>query len=283
MIQIITDTTSCLAPEVAEKFNIPVIPQVINFGEESYLEGVDMNINQFMERLRIKNQMPKTAAPPPELFIEQFSKYAHDGHTILCIHPSSEISGTVRSAQIAAQDFPDSDIRVFDSRIVSSPLGTMVEHAAKWSAQGVDADTIIARLKDLSNRCRVYFLVATLDFLAKGGRIGGAQALVGSLLQIKPILCLHEGKVDRYESERTHKRALERLVEIILSQIPPDGTGDLTVLHAGVPNEGNELAEKLSKATNQPHVRVFDMPPAIVTHAGPGILGAGFFVKGDRN
>lgn len=280
MVQIITDSTACLNPEYASKYGISVIPQVINFGEESFYEGVNMSIKEFMDRLQSKNQTPKTAAPPPELFIEQFSRMSNQGQTILCIHPSSDISGTVRSAQIAAQDFPELDIRIIDTRVVASPLGSMVEHAAEWAADGIDADTIVTRLQDLSNRCRVYFLVASLDFLARGGRIGGAQALVGSILQIKPILCIHEGKVDRYESERTHKRALERLIEIVVSQIPHNGTGDLTVLHAGVQDEGRELAARLSKAIHQPYVRVVDMPPAIVTHAGPGILGAGFFIHG---
>lgn len=279
MVQIITDTTACLSPEVARRYHIPVIPQVINFGTDSFYEGINMDNAAFMARLQSSPDLPKTAAPPPELFIEEFSRLAGLGETILCIHPSTDISGTVRSALVAAKDFPDLDIRVIDTRVVASPLGQMVELAAAWAEQGLDADTIVARLEDLTRRCRLYFLVATLDYLARGGRIGGASHLLGSVLQIKPILKLQDGKVDQFERERTHRRAVSRLKEIICEQAPLDGTGYISVLHAGVPEEGALLAGELSVLAHQPEVPVVDVPPAIVTHGGPGILGVGFFVK----
>jgi DegV family protein with EDD domain len=279
MVQIITDTTSCLPVEFAKQYHIPVIPQIINFGNESYYEGVELDNAGFMARLKSSSELPKTAAPPPELFSEEFQRLAILGEPIICLHPSAEVSGTVRSALIAKQDFPELDIRVIDSRIVGSPLCTLVQLATQWAAEGLDADTIVARLESLIKRARVYFLVATLEYLKKGGRIGGAQALLGSVLQIKPILCIHEGRVDRYESERTHKRALERLKQIVVEQIPPDGAGYLSVMHAGVPDEGQALAEELVKLVNQANVPVYDVPPAIITHGGPGILAASFFVK----
>jgi DegV family protein with EDD domain len=279
MIHIITDTTSCLSPEVARKYQIPVIPQVINFGEESFLEGVDIDIHEFMRRLKTSEALPKTAAPPPELFIKEFNRLASPDDTIICIHPSADVSGTVRSATIAAQDFPDFDIRVIDTRLVSSPMATMVTLAAEWVCEGLDADTIIARLSDMTNRCRIYFLVNTLEYLARGGRIGGASALLGSVLQIKPILRLHDGRVDQYERERTQKRAIERLKEIVLEQIPVDGTGYLTVMEADAHEQAVNLANDLKLLTNQKQVAIYDMPPAIITHGGPGILGVGFFIQ----
>ena len=279
MVQIITDTTSCLPIDFASKYHIPVIPQVINFGNESFYEGVDLDNAGFMARLVKSNELPKTAAPPPELFSKEFLRLAPRNEPILCIHPSAEVSGTVRSATIAAQDFPELDIRVIDSRIVGSPLCTMVQMAALWAAEGCDADVIVSRLKTLSDHCRVYFLVATLEYLQRGGRIGGAQALLGSVLQIRPILCLNNGSVDRYESERTNKRALARLKEIVVEQCPSDGTGFLSVMHAGVPEEAQKLADELGKLVNQPDVLICDVPPAIVTHGGPGILAASFFTQ----
>jgi DegV family protein with EDD domain len=280
MVQIITDTTSCLPTDFAQRYHIPVIPQIINFGSETFFEGIELDNAGFMERLRKSVELPKTAAPPPELFSEEFQRLAALNEPILCIHPSAEVSGTVRSALIAKQDFPDLDIRVIDSRIVGSPLCTLVQLAAQWAAEGDNADVIVARLESLIRRSRVYFLVATLEYLKRGGRIGGAQALLGSVLQIKPILCLHDGHVDRYESERTHKRALQRLKQIVIEQIPPDGAGYLSVMHAGVPDEGQALADDLSKLVNQADVPVHDVPPAIITHGGPGILAASFFVSG---
>jgi DegV family protein with EDD domain len=278
MVKIITDTTSCLSLEVAQKYDISIIPQVITFGEESYLEGQDMDITTFMKRLRSSRELPKTAAPPHDLFIKEFLQVVPSGEPILCIHPSIEVSGTVRSAEVAKREFPGADIRIIDTRTVASPLGTMVELAAQWVEKGDTADAIESSLNKYIKRCKVYFLVTTLEYLIKGGRIGGASALIGSVLQIRPILTIQDGRVNVYEKERTDRRALSRLKEIVVNQIPHDGTGLLSVMHAGVPEEGHALADDLSKLINQPNIPVVNVPPAITTHGGPGILGVGFFI-----
>jgi DegV family protein with EDD domain len=171
------------------------------------------------------------------------------------------------------------DIRVIDTRVVASPLGTIVEEAAKWAAEGRDVEAVIAGVESLIRRCRLYFLVATMDYLARGGRIGGATHLLGSVLQIKPILAMREGKVDTYEKERTHRRAVARLKEIVCDQAPLDGSALLTVMHADVPDEARAFAAELGRIVQQADVPISDVPPAIVTHGGPGILGVGFFVK----
>jgi DegV family protein with EDD domain len=279
MVKIITDTTSCLPLEISNRYQIPVIPQIINFGEESYYEGRDMDNVAFMTRLKTASQLPKTAAPPPELFVEEFKRLVPLGEPILCIHPSTEVSGTVRSAIVAARDFPEADIRVIDTRVIASPLGTIVQLAAEWADEGCNVEIITERVDSMIKRCRVYFLVSTLEYLARGGRIGGASALLGSVLQIKPILCLKDGKVDQFERERTYKRALTRLKEIVIEQAPHDGGAYLSVMHAGVPEAANTLAAELGSMINQLYVRIADMPPAIITHGGPGVLGVGFFIQ----
>lgn len=279
MVHIITDTTACLPSGVAERYQIPVIPQIINFGSDSYKEGSEMGIQEFMKRLRASKELPKTAAPPPELFAEEFQRLVPTREPIVCIHPSAVVSGTVRSATVAAMDFPGADIRIIDTRLIASPLGTIVEQAAQWAQAGLEADTIVARIEDMMRRCRIYFMVDTLEYLARGGRIGGASALVGSVLQIKPILTLVDGRVEPYERERTHRRAVARLKEIVHEQIPGGGTGFLTVMHADVLEEASRLAAELGAEVNQHHVPISDLPPAIITHGGPGILGAGFFTR----
>src|SRR5512147_843214 len=145
MVKIITDTTAGLPPDVARRYNIPVIPQIIIFGNDSYKEGIDLDIEGFMQRLVTSPELPKTAAPPPELFMEEFERLVPLNEPILCIHPSAEVSGTVRAALIAAKDFPDADIRVIDTRVVASPLATMVQMAAEWAEAGKSADDIQAR------------------------------------------------------------------------------------------------------------------------------------------
>jgi DegV family protein with EDD domain len=276
MVKIITDTTAGLPAEIAEGRDIPVIPQVVTFGQDSYLEGIEIDTATFMVRLTASKELPKTAAPPPELFTEHFRRFAAMGETILCIHPSTDLSGTVRSATVAAQDFPDADIRVIDTRSVAAPLATMVRLATDWADEGLDADTIVARIEDMIPRWQIYFLVSTLEYLAKGGRIGGASALIGSVLRIKPILSLVNGRVEPFEKERTHKRALGRLIELVEQRCPPRDSSYLAVMHAGVPEQGAELAHELGRRLAIADVRVSDVPPAIVTHTGPGLLAVGF-------
>jgi DegV family protein with EDD domain len=279
MVKIITDTTASLPDETARRYDIPVIPQVIVFGTDSYLEGIEIDKATFMERLKTSRELPKTSAPPPDLFVKEFERLVPEGEPILCIHPSSEVSGTVSSATVAARDFPDADIRVIDTRFIAGPLATMVILAAEWAVAGDDADTIGARLRDLTSRCRLYFMVATLEYLARGGRIGGASALLGGVLQVKPILTFQDGQVNQFERERTHKRAVARLKELVLQQIPRDGGGHLSVLHAEVPDQGQALADDLGAQLGLSRVPIYDIPPAIVTHAGPGVLGVGFFAS----
>ncbi len=277
MTHIITDTTSTLTPSEAEQFGIPLIPQIVNFGEESFYEGRDLDIETFLKRLKNSRTLPKTAAPPPELFAEQFQRLAPTGEPIICIHPSAEVSGTVRSATVAAMDFPSADIRIIDTRLIASPMATLVLLAARWARQGISADVIVNNIKQMIPRCRIYFLVDTLEYLARGGRIGGASALLGSVLQIKPILMLRDGKVDQFEKERTLRRALMRLKEVVIEQIAPGEQGYLSIMHAGVLEQGQALAEELKASLGLAQVPIREVPPAIITHGGPGILGVGFF------
>jgi DegV family protein with EDD domain len=277
MITIITDTTSGLPREIASKYNIPVIPQIINFGDKSYYEGTDMDNAMFMKMLIASKELPKTAAPPPELFIQEFNKLVPSGGQIICIHPSAEVSGTVRSALMASKEFPEADIRVIDTRTIGSPLATLVELAAEWAKQGKTADEIEKKIKQLIPCTRVYFLVDTLEYLAKGGRIGGASALLGSVLKIKPILVLKEGKVDQFEKERTQKRAINRLIELVKTQAAKECEAYISVMHAAVPELARSFADTLCVEFKLKDVPILDVPPAIVTHGGPGILAAAFF------
>lgn len=277
MVKIITDTTAGLAADTVKHYDIPVIPQVIHFDGDSFLEGVDIDNAGFMQRLKASHNLPKTAAPPPELFVEQFEKLVPTCDTIFCIHPTSELSGTVRSAQAARSEFPKADIRIIDTRVIGSPLATMVSLASEWAASNVNADTIESRIRAMIPRCHVYFVVATLDFLARGGRIGGASALLGGMLQIKPILSLHDGKIDLLERERTQKRAIQRLMELTTQHIARDGNGYLSIMHAAVPDQARDLADELCKRLSITGAPILDVPPAIVVHGGPGILAVAFF------
>jgi DegV family protein with EDD domain len=279
MTRIVADTTCGLTPDAARDAGIPLISQVISFGEETYREGVDMNHAQFMERLRSGRDLPKTAAPYPGDFIAAFEPIVRTGESIVCIHPSSDVSGTVRSAAVAKESFPGADIRIIDTRTVAGPLATLVLEAQHQATAGASADEVEACVRGLSPRARIYFLVDTLEFLQRGGRIGGAAALVGSILHVKPLLVFVDGRVEPLERERTRKRALARLKELVLQNAAPGPDGHLSVMHAAAPDAAAALAAELEAELGTTETPVMDMAPAIVTHVGPGALAAGFFTR----
>jgi DegV family protein with EDD domain len=187
------------------------------------------------------------------------------------------LSGTVRSAETARLDFPELDIRVIDTRLVASPLGVVVHRAGIWALQGLSADLICAEIFKLSQRSKVYFLVATLDYLAKGGRIGSASALIGNAFQIKPILTINDGKIEQFSKERTFSKSLNRLKKLILDQYPSKNDGHLTIMHADNSELANALAAEFEKTLLIPTHLVSDLPPAVIAHAGPGSIAVGFF------
>lgn len=277
MTRVVADTTCGLPPDVYRKLNIPMIPQVINFGADSYREGVDIDAAGFMARLRSGKDLPKTAAPYPGDFIEVFKECHDAGESIICIHPSAEVSGTVRSAEIAKQDFPGADIRIVDTRTIAGPLASIVLEADALAKQGAGPDEVEALARSLMPRARIYFVVDTLEFLRRGGRIGGASALVGTVLQIKPILTFREGRVDQFEKERTKKKALARIKEVILAESARGPEARISVMHADAREQAEELAKELREALAAGEVPVMDLVPAVVTHAGPGTLAFGFF------
>ncbi len=277
MLKIVTDTTACVPAAIKEQYGITVVPQMIHFGEDSYTEGIDIDISHFLILLKNSGILPKTSAPPPDLFRNIFSNSADPDQPILCIHPSSDLSGTIRSAETARLDFPELDIRVIDTRLVAGPLGVLVHRASIWAAQGRSADLICEELTKLSCRSKLFFLVATLDFLAKGGRIGGASALIGNALQIKPILTLTDGKVEQYAKERTFNKSLQTLKSLVLEQYPKKEDGHLTIMHADNPVLAKEIATELEKSLSIQTPLISDLPPAIITHVGPGSIAVGFF------
>jgi len=277
MVHIIADTTSGLSAENAARYDIPVIPQIINFGQDSYRECEEMDSAMFLARLLESDVLPQTAAPPPEWFHEPFRRFSADGEPILCIHPSAKVSGTVRSAMVAKQSFPDADIRVMDTLSLGGPLAWMVTRAAEWAEAGEDADTIWSRLEDMRARQRIHFTVNTLEYLQRGGRIGGAKALLGNLLSIRPILDWVDGQVEPLTNERTRKRAMRTIVRIAFETAPRDRDPLFSLMHAAAPDVADEMANQLRDEPGHASLIVQDLVPAIVTHGGPGAMGLGYF------
>jgi DegV family protein with EDD domain len=277
-VRVVTDTTAALPRAYVEAHHVENVPQIILFGEESFQEEYEISFADFVRRLRASKQLPKTAAPPPGLMIEAYRRQLAEADTILSLHPSTEVSGTVRSAQTAKEEaFPDADIRILDTRTVGANLASMVMVAVEWAESGVSADEIVERLQAMIPRGRIYFLVATLEYLQKGGRIGGASALIGAMLQIKPILQLRDGRVEPLEKVRTYHQALQRLKELVIEQCPRDPSAHLSVMNADQVEAAERLARELESMLGAKHVPVYNVGASITAHGGPGILAVAFF------
>ncbi len=277
-VRIVTDTVASLLPEYLAAHPIPVVPQIVNFGEESLLENVQLTYPEFIRRLKSSAQLPKTAAPPPGEFIKVYESLLREAKTIISIHPSTDVSGTVRSALTAKEtSFPNADIRILDTRQVGSNLAAMVMDAAEWAGQGVSADEIMSRLQAMVPRGRTFFVLSTLEYLQKGGRIGGAAGLIGTALQIKPILELRDGRVEPLEKIRTHNHALERLEELVVKSCPRAPQAHLAIMQADDLDTAQRLATRLQAALGLDRIPIYALSASITTHAGPGAVGAGFF------
>ena len=278
MTIIVADTTCGLPRKLLEERRIPLIPQIVTFGEESYHDDKDLDTATFLSSLKASPTLPKTSAPEPALYYPVFEEAGKRGESVIVVAPTSKASGTVRSAETAAQDFPGVDIRVVDTQTVSCNLGSLVLVADDMAKAGKSADEIVAKLSDLIPRGRLYFVVDTLEYLAKGGRIGGAKKLLAELLEIKPILQVKEGQIEPFEQQRTKRRALARLVETVIESCRGGEDAHLCVLQVDAEEEAQALAEELMSKVRVSNIPIYELPPAIVVHAGPKAMGVGFFL-----
>lgn len=278
MTIIVADTTCGLPRNILNERGIPYVPQVVIFGEDSYHDDEGLDTPTFLQKLKAAPVLPKTAAPEPPLYFPIFEDAKKRGESVVVVAPTSKASGTVRSAETAAQEFPGLDVRVVDTLTISCNLGSMVLVADDMAKAGKPADEIVAKLNDMIPRGRIYFLVDTLEYLAKGGRIGGAKKLLAELLEIKPILQIRDGQVEPFEQQRTKKRALARLVEVVTEQCKGGDEAHLCVLQVEAQEEAEVLAEELKSKVHVSEIPIYKLPPAIVVHAGPRAMGVGFFV-----
>jgi DegV family protein with EDD domain len=268
-VRIVTDSSADLSTDEVARLGIEVVPLSIRFGDEEYTDGVDLTVEQFYEKLASSADLPETAAPAPGAFEAAFRRQAEAGaDAIVCINLSSGLSATYQSAQTAASA-SDLDVRVVDSRSITSGLGTQVTLAAEAAAGGGSADEVVALVESLVGRTHVMGALDTLDNLKKGGRIGGAQALLGSLLSIKPLLDISSGEVAEAGKARTRRKALEWLRDQIFT-LP--AVEHLCVAHGMAPDLDDMLA-LLAPRYPADAIRVTTIGPTIGTHGGPRVMG----------
>lgn len=273
-VKIVTDSTADIPADLAGTLNIHVVPLKVHFGKDSYEDGVDLHAADFYKKLKEESVMPTTSQPTPNQFEEVYRALYQESKTeIISIHLSSKLSGTFQSAHIAQQTIgEDIPLHVIDSKRASYAIGVIVVEAAQMAAQGSSATQILERIEEMLQDTKVYFMVDTLEYLQKNGRIGKASALMGSLLKIKPILSLtDEGEVYPFEKVRGNKKAEQR----ILAELTKQFNGK--PLHVGISHAQAEEEAKyfMTKIRDQFDLRqevITSIGPVIGAHVGPGTL-----------
>lgn len=275
-VRVVTDSACDLPPELVEQHSIGVVPLSIRFGDEELIDREQLSVEEFWRRCAASDDLPSTAAPAPGQFETVFRSMAAEGaEDIVVVSLSGALSATIQSAELAARDVADViRVHVVDSRSVTMGLGTMVLAAAQAAEAGQDASTIVASVNDMAQRTRVIGALDTLENLRKGGRIGGAKAMLATALSIKPIIEVIDGVVEQAGKQRTRSRALSFIVDQVVAD--RDRIDGLAVLHAEC-SDVEQFVSMLREAIPElSEIVVGRIGPVIGTHAGMGTIGVAY-------
>lgn len=274
-VHLVCDSTADLDPAFRAAHTVRVVPLKVIFGEEVFADGVDISAEEFYARLAAPGPFPRTSQPTPAEFEEVFRELGADGGSIVCTTISADLSGTYASATQARAALPGLDIRVIDTRSVAVGHYAAVREAVRVIESGGDADGVERAVGAVRATDRVLFTVETLEFLRRGGRIGGARALLGSMLDIKPILEIRDGVIEPVGRVRTYPRAIDRVVEECKQAAEAWGGAELVIAHADRPRIAAELVERMRPlVSGEPALTV--VGPVVGCHSGPGAIGVGF-------
>ena len=277
-IAVVTDSTTYMPPELVKKYNISVAPQVLIWGDQTYKDGVDIESGEFFTRLKTAKVMPTTSQVAVISFQEIFQALVDQGHEVLALLVSSKLSGTVQSA-MQARDLMSSareKVNVVDSQSVAMALGFQVLAVARALEDGASLKDAIALAEKSYQYTGVFFAVDTLEFLHRGGRIGGAQRFLGTMLNMKPILAIQDGRVEGIERIRTKNKAQDRVLELTIEKVAGRTPVRLATLHANAAEDAKALLARAEQALNPVESIFTEVSPTVGTHAGPGTVGLAF-------
>lgn len=270
-VHIVTDSSCDLTEEQATAAGVRIVPLNIRFGSEEFVDREQLSVSDFYARMAATGILPETSAPSPGRFEQAFREAAEAGATaVVCINLSSELSATMQSARTAASALEGQiDVRVIDSLSLTGGLGTMVLEAAALAANGADADAVVALVQSMIGRTEIYGALDTLENLKKGGRIGSAKALLGSMLSVKPIIRIKDGAVEEAGKQRTRRRALEWMRDQLLNEPVVE---KLSILH-GEAEDIELFLEMIASRFPRESIRIGTIGAVIGTHGGPGVIG----------
>lgn len=274
---VVTDSTADIPKQIVEELGITVVPLKVHFGEETYLDGVSIDAEQFYKKLETADRLPTTSQPSPLDFVNVYKAIAQGKENvhIISIHISSALSGTYQSAAIAKSMMDENiSVTVIDSKKASYAMGTIVVSVAQYAKSGASAKKCIELANYLVEHTHVYFLVDTLHYLQKGGRIGKASALLGTLLDIKPILSLDDaGEVYAKDKIRGSKKAFSKIVELLKEDSEKYKKVRISLVHAAALPQAQEAIEELKKQFDVSSILIADIGAVIGTHVGTGTIG----------
>jgi len=280
-IKIVIDSTAYLSQEILKEYpEIITVPLYVRFGEKSYREGVDLSQEEFFWMLKKSSAFPTSSQPSVGDFLEVYRPLVEGGYSIISVHISSRLSGTVDSAQQAAKIL-QGDIEVVDSLYTGAGLGFIALEAARAVRQGASKEEVLSRLMAVRDGVTVVFAVDTLEYLHKGGRIGGAQALLGSLLKIKPILFLANGRIEVLEKVRSTAAARARTMQMLeeIREEHPQARMKVAIHEAETLKEAQEILEDVKKRFSPEEIFISSLGPVLGTHTGPGLIGFACFLE----
>jgi DegV family protein with EDD domain len=275
-IAFVTDSTAYMPPDLLAQYGIYVVPNVVNWGTQTYRDGVDIQSKEFFERLRTDPVLPTTAVASIGEFHDIYAQAAQGAEAVVGVHLSAKLSGTYSTAVQAAKMESGKRIEVIDSNATAMAMGFVVLAAARAAQAGKSLDEVVQIARDTIPHVGVVFTVETLEFLRRGGRIGGAQAFVGSLLDMKPILDLRDGRVEPIERVRTKRKSVDRVMDIIVERAKGKDLIRLATLHAAAPEEAAALLEKCKQRLGAVEAIMCEVSPTVATHAGPGTVGLAY-------
>jgi DegV family protein with EDD domain len=275
-VAIVTDSTSYIPHDLVAQYNISVAPQIIIWGEESLRDDIDIKPAEFYHRLKSSKQMPTTSQVTIAAFADIFERLHRQDYQILAILISEKLSGTIDSARQARQMFPDASIEIFDSISTSMALGFQALAVARLTADGATMAECLSLAEKARQNSGVLFAVDTLEFLHRGGRIGGASRYLGTLLQMKPLLTLEDGRIEALERVRTKHKAQNRLAEMIVECLDGKPNIRLATLHANAKADARALLEQIKGRLEIIETIESEVSPVVGTHVGPGTVGMAY-------
>lgn len=278
-IAVVTDSTAYIPAQALGDLDIPIIPLWLIWGDERFRDGVDIDPPAFYRRLREAKTLPTTSQPSAGEFVDFFRRVAaeNDTDTIVGAYISSGISGTVASAEAAKAQVPELDITVIDSLFASMGLGFVALAAARVAAAGGSLEKVVAAAKDTRDRMSLLLTVETLEYLHRGGRIGGGKRFLGTALKIKPLLHLEDGRIEALTQVRTKRKAIAQMLDIVEERLGGRQMAEASILDADSPEEGKAVAEQVKERFGISTVYCAMVSPVIGTHVGPGTIGISFY------